>query len=67
MSKATLDKHEEVAADKASKWAGAYLDEIGKTDLSSLNLIEWKEFRRRMIVGFSDAIREGFQQEEIPY
>jgi hypothetical protein len=67
MPQPTLDKHETLAADMGGQWAGEYLDELGVTDLTKLSPDEWREFLRRVVVGFSDALRNGFKPEEIPF
>jgi hypothetical protein len=47
--------------------AGAYLDEIGKTDIAMLSGDEWREFLRRIIVGFEQAMRRKILENEAPF
>ena len=52
----------EAAAD-----AGAFLEEIGKTDLKLLDDGEWREFLRRLYVGFEHVMRRKILGEEPPF
>lgn len=53
-----LDLYEQKAASEAGAEAGAYLDEIGNTDLATLSGDEFGEFIRRVIVGNENALRK---------
>lgn len=39
-----IEEHDSKAALEAGRFAGEYLDEIGKTDLATLTPEEWKIF-----------------------
>lgn len=67
MSGKKFDIHEQHALERAGERAGAYLDEIGKSDLGELQLHEWLEFCRRMITGFGDALQRELEQNEAPF
>lgn len=58
MPQAELDAYELGATREAGNQAGAFLDEIGKTDLATLDSDEWSEFLRRIITGFEATIRK---------
>ena len=49
--------YEKRALERAGEIAGAYLDDIGKTDLAALTAEEWAEFWRRGVHGFAENIR----------
>lgn len=44
------------AMDEAGNLGGEYLDEIKKTDLSSLTLEEWQTFIRVVCGGYVDSV-----------
>ena len=67
MPSSLLDAYEIGSALEAGKLAGAYLDEIGKTDLAALSGDEWREFLRRIIVGFEQAMRRKILENEVPF
>lgn len=58
MPRRELDRYEEQALEAGGDAGGAYLDSIGKTDLAALEEDEWKEFLRRVFVGYTDGMRE---------
>jgi len=62
-----LDAYEIGAALEAGETAGAYLEEIGKTDLAALTAQEWSEFLRRIIRGYERALRRMILQNEAPF
>jgi hypothetical protein len=66
MPSSILDAYEIGSALEAGKLAGAYLDEIGKTDLVTLSGDEWREFLRRIIVGFEQITRRKILTNEAP-
>lgn len=67
MPATTLDAYETGAMIAAGDKAGAYLDEIGKTDLATLTLEEWREFGRRFVFGYEDALRHKLLTGEAPF
>ena len=52
-----LDALEQGAAFEAGADAAGYLEEVGTTDLAKLSEAEWREFLRRLIVGFEQTLR----------
>lgn len=67
MPSAILDDYEIGSALEAGRRAGGYLDEIEKTDLAALNGDEWREFLRRIIVGFEQAMRRKILNNEVSF
>lgn len=63
----TLDAFENAAALEAGTRAGEYLDEIGKTDLASLDRDEWLTFLKRIVVGYEQALRRKILNGEPPF
>lgn len=66
MPRKTLDDFERRALEDGGNAGGAYLDEIGKTDLASLSEEEWSRFLSKVLVGYADSMRE-MVSREIPY
>ena len=66
MPKRRLDDFEEQALSDGGDAGGAYLDEIGKSDLADLDEFEWKTFLSRVLVGYSDSMRD-MVSRETPY
>ena len=62
-----LDTYEIGAALEAGAQAGAYLEGIGKTDLTRLSSDEWREFLRRLFVGYELALRRKILNNEPPF
>jgi hypothetical protein len=62
-----LDAYEIGAALEAAADAGAFLEEIGKTDLALLSGDEWREFLRRMYTGFEHVMRRKILGDEPPF
>jgi Family of unknown function (DUF6511) len=67
MPSAILDAYEIGSALEAGAEAGRYLDEIEKTDLAVLSGDEWREFLRRIIVGFEQTMRRKILENECPF
>lgn len=67
MTKATLDAYEHQAALAAGDDAGAWLDEIGKTDLSALTKEEWEEFLGLIVIRFQSHMRRMIESDEAPF
>ena len=53
-----LDRYEELALQAGGQEAGAYLEQIGKTDLALLTPEEWESFLRLVLIGYADRMRE---------
>lgn len=47
---------ESLAAGKGGEEGGAFLDDIKKSDLASLNEAEWFEFCRRIVAGYRKGL-----------
>lgn len=67
MPRKKLDEFEERALAAGGDNAGAYLDEIGKTDLAVLEAEEWEEFCARLLVGYANAMREMMKNDTAPF
>jgi hypothetical protein len=67
MPKSMLDAYEIGSALEAGADAGAYLEEIDKTDLKLLDDGEWREFLRRLYVGFEHVMRRKILGDEAPF
>lgn len=66
MSRRQLDDYEERALAEGGNAAGAYLDELGRTDLAALAPEEWEHFLGLVLTGYADSMRE-IVAGEIPY
>lgn len=66
MPKRQLDDFERRALEDGGNAAGAYLDEIGKTDLATLTEEEWATFWRLGFVAYADSMRE-MVRTEVPF
>ena len=62
-----LDAYEIGAALEAGAEAGVYLEEVGTTDLAKLTSDEWREFLRRLYVGFERVMRRKILSDEAPF
>lgn len=62
-----FDVFEQRAAVNAGSAAGAYLDQIGKTDLAQLSEAEWSVFCITMIRSFGEAIRAEVASGKPPF
>jgi uncharacterized protein DUF6511 len=67
MPPSILDDYEIGSALEAGKLAGDYLGEVGTTDLAALSGDEWREFLRRLIVGFEQVMRRKILENEAPF
>lgn len=54
-----FSENEEEAIGAGGGEAGAYLDQIQKTDLATLSEQEWLEFLRHFLCGYSAKMQEG--------
>ena len=61
-----MAEFEREAAISGGEKGGAYLDEIGTSDLASLTKEEWGEFCARVFAGACDALRAR-AADEIPF
>jgi hypothetical protein len=59
-----LDDYEIGSVLEAGRNAGAYLEEIGKTDLAQLDAGEWREFLRLIVTGYEQALRRKILNHE---
>lgn len=66
MPKRQLDDFERRALEDGGNAAGAYLDEIGKTDLADLEPHEWSRFLSLVMTGYADSMRE-MVRTEVPF
>lgn len=66
MARKQLDEYERRALEDGGNAGGQYLDEIGKTDLASLDEEEWGTFLGKVLQGYTDSMRE-IVSKEIPY
>jgi hypothetical protein len=62
-----LDMYELSALDAAGAQAGSYLDTIGKSDLATLNELEWREFLKRVVLSFGNSIRKQIREHKAPF
>jgi hypothetical protein len=62
-----LDALEQDAAFEAGAEAAGYLEEVGTTDLAKLSETEWREFLRRLVVGFENILRRKILDHEAPF
>jgi hypothetical protein len=62
-----LEDYERGAVLEAGNEAGAYLDEIGNTDLATLRPEQWREFLRRIVVGFEQSMRRKILNNDPPF
>lgn len=67
MPQAKLDDFERIAALAGGSDAGAYLDEIGITDLAMLDELQWQEFLRRVVAGYEHELRRKILSGEAPF
>ena len=67
MPPAQLDVFEIRARNEAGDQAGAYLDEIGKTDLGTLTQEEWFRFLTLVIEGFEHSLRRQLTENAAPF
>lgn len=56
MKAETFTRIESLAAGKGGEEGGAFLDHIGKSDLTHLTPDEWFEFCRRIVAGYRKAL-----------
>jgi hypothetical protein len=66
MKQLEFGRLEQLATGDAGDEGGAYLDEIGKTDLATLTPAEWHIFLERVIGGYRAALK-GRLRDEAPF
>lgn len=66
MAEGKIYPSEAEACKKGGAEAGAYLEQIGKTDLATLTLQEWDKFCLVMFTATCDAMRR-MADDEIPF
>lgn len=67
MSVESLSQVEMEAINKAGAVAGAWLDDVGKTDLAALSRDEWEQFLCRLIDGYQCELRRLMQADRVPF
>jgi hypothetical protein len=67
MSRREFDRAEQLAIEEASNRAGAYLDQLGKTDLATLTEHEWREMWIRYTRDFGECMRKVILNHEAPF
>ena len=67
MSQSNLEEFELGAALEAGALVGSYLEEIGTTDIAALDASQWREFLRRIVLGFEYALRRKILENEPPF
>ncbi len=63
MKQDVFNRIESLAAGRGGEEGGAYLDQIGKTNLETLTPDEWYEFLRRIIGGYRKALKNDLKNE----
>ena len=64
MPKDILDAHELGAALEAGAGAAGYLEELGTTDIATLGPEQWREFLRRLLIGYEHVLRRKILNDE---
>ena len=67
MPQSVLDEYELGAVLEAGAVAGSYLEEIGTTNIAALDAGQWREFLRRIVLGFEYALRRKILENEPPF
>jgi len=62
-----LDPFEVAALNDAGADGGEYLDSLGKTDLADLTEHEYREYVRRVVLGFGASIRAQIREGRAPF
>ncbi len=63
MKQEKFSRIESLAAQKGGDEGGAYLDQIGKSDLATLTIDEWCELNRRIVAGYRRALKSDLKNE----
>lgn len=67
MSQREFDRAEQGAILQAGDEAGAFLDQIGKTDLATLTEDEWTQFLLTYTRAFGEKMRTALRNNEPPF
>lgn len=67
MPRRELDLMEQDALQDAGAAAGGYLDGIGKTDLATLDGVQWVSFLRIMLDTFGKSLAERLDRNDPPF
>jgi hypothetical protein len=67
MSDEAFDEFEISAIEEAGNEAGAYLDDLGKTDLATLTPDEWRHFLRTFLRAFETNVRRRVESGTTPF
>ncbi len=67
MAPKTLTAHELFALSDAGDKAGAYLESIGKFDLTQLTEGEWAAFLRTVLTGYGESMRDRLLNHKAPF
>lgn len=62
-----LDLYEEKALQDGGCEGGAFLDEIGTTDLAALTETQYQEYLRRVLLGFEGGMRKRIIEGIAPF
>ncbi len=66
MQQDKFSRIESLATGKGGEEGGQFLDDLGKTDLATLNEGEWFEFCRRIVAGYRKALIADLRNE-VPF
>lgn len=61
------DRYEQDALQEAGDAAGEYLESIKKTDLATLDPVEWITFLRKVIDTFGEDLEKQLEKREVPF
>lgn len=67
MTAETLTRLEHAALRAGGDLAGTYLDQLGKTDLTTLNEVEWVAFLEHVLTGYGEKMREQLKVHAAPF
>ncbi|MGJ4951828.1 DUF6511 domain-containing protein [Bradyrhizobium sp. HKCCYLS20291] len=67
MAPKSLSAHELFALDEAGEVAGAYLESIGKFDLTQLSQAEWMEFLKTVLNSYGERMRARLLNHTAPF
>ena len=63
----SLTYYENEAIEAASDRAGAFLEEIGKTDLAAMTADEWRELLKTVFVAATARVQKLAEEEAVPF
>ncbi|WP_316227704.1 DUF6511 domain-containing protein [Bradyrhizobium sp. SZCCHNR3015] len=67
MAPRSLSAHELFALDEAGEVAGAYLESIGKFDLTQLSQAEWMAFLKTILDSYGERMRARLLAHAAPF